>query len=170
MDGGDEVCDTCEPSRQAAAEPEPIQSLRVTLAPPVKQPYLAPKSRSADFYDVRPGQSLEPFRALIRSRQYASGVSKRGTDSNKGFHILLFHSSTVFQVMSLKCPSPFITDWSKLATLGPLFLIPKQETTTQSTPSNPAEELELLFNLTETSPVMDELGFKTDQEGSGFEQ
>ncbi|KAF4116836.1 zona pellucida sperm-binding protein 3b [Onychostoma macrolepis] len=145
VDGGDEVCNTCEPSRRAAAEPEPIQPFRVTLAPPVKQPYLAPKPRSAGFYDVRPGQSLEPFKALIRSRQYASGVSKRGTDSNK--------------------------DWSKLATLGPLFLIPKQETTTQSTgytQSSPPEEPELLFNSTETSPVMDELEFKTDQETERF--
>ncbi len=99
MDGGDEVCNTCEPSRRAAAEPEPIQPFRVTLAPPVKQPYLAPKPRSAGFYDVRPGQSLEPFRALIRSRQYASGVSKRGTDSNKGFHIFNVSFFNCFQLL-----------------------------------------------------------------------
>ncbi|XP_016333525.1 zona pellucida sperm-binding protein 3b [Sinocyclocheilus anshuiensis] len=151
VDGSDEVCNTCEPSRQAAAEPEPIQPFRITPAPPVKQPYLAPKPSSADFYHVRPGQSLEPFKALFHSRQYASGVSKRQTDSNK--------------------------DWSKIATLGPLFLIPKQETTTQSTgytQSSPAEvlsvteELELLFNSTETSPVTDELEFKTDQETESF--
>ncbi|XP_073705564.1 zona pellucida sperm-binding protein 3b [Garra rufa] len=178
VDGNDEVCNTCEPSKQSAAEPEPIQPFRVTLSPPVQQPYLAPKPAAADFFHVRPGQSLEPFKALIHSRQYAyGGVSKRGTDSNK--------------------------DWSKIATLGPLFLIPKQETTTQSAgypQSGPAEvflasfddEPELLFNSKETSPVTDKLESKTDQktesrllekdlslnisdlfsseEGSGFEQ
>uniref|UniRef100_A0A9J8CBJ0 Zona pellucida sperm-binding protein 3 n=1 Tax=Cyprinus carpio carpio TaxID=630221 RepID=A0A9J8CBJ0_CYPCA len=147
VDGGDEVCNGCEPSRQAAAEPQPIQPSGITLAPPLKQPYLAQKPKLADFYHVRPGQSLEPFKALINSRQYAGGVSKRGTDSNK--------------------------DWSKIASIGPLFLIPKQEITTQS-PGSPqsspaevlssvAEEPELLFNSTETSPVT-ELEFKTDQE------
>lgn len=99
----------------------------------------------------------------------------------KVFTFLMFRSSTVFSYssyMTLKHPSPFITDWSKIATLGPLFLIPKQETTTQSVgypQSGPAEvsstsiaeELELLFNLTETSPV-DELEFKTDQETESF--
>lgn len=94
----------------------------------------------------------------------------------------MFRSSTIFSYssyMALKHPSPFITDWSKIATLGPLILIPKQETTTQSigyTQSGPAEvssasvteELELLLNSTETSPVMDELEFKTDQETESF--
>lgn len=87
MDGNDEVCNSCEPSNQGAAEPEPIKPFRITLAPPVKQPYLAPRSGSADFFHVRPGQSLDPFRALIQARQYAYGsLSKRGTDSNKGLH------------------------------------------------------------------------------------
>ncbi|KAI2667269.1 Zona pellucida sperm-binding protein 3 [Labeo rohita] len=150
VDGNDEVCNTCEPSRQAAAEKEPIQPLRITLAPPVKQSVLAPKPGPADFFRVRPGQSLEPFKTLIHSRQYAYGsMSKRGTDSSK--------------------------DWSKVATLGPLFLIPKQETTTRSTgypQSGPAEvfsafvdeEPELLFNSTRESPMTDELDFKTDHE------
>ncbi|KAK2901323.1 hypothetical protein QQF64_014473 [Cirrhinus molitorella] len=149
-DGNDEVCNTCEPSKQAAAEPEPIQPFRITLAPPVKQSYLAPKPGPADFFHVRPGQSIEPFKTLIHSRQYAyGGVSKRGTDSNK--------------------------DWSKIATLGPLFLIPKQETSTRSNEypqSNPAEvfsasvddEPEPLVNSTEMSPVTDELEFETDSE------
>ncbi|XP_043080293.1 zona pellucida sperm-binding protein 3b [Puntigrus tetrazona] len=84
VDGSDEVCNTCEPSLQAAAEPELIQPFRVTLAPPVKQPYLVPKPRSAGFFHVRPGQSLEPFKTLMRSKQFAyGGVSKRGTDSTK---------------------------------------------------------------------------------------
>ncbi|RXN06747.1 zona pellucida sperm-binding 3-like protein [Labeo rohita] len=120
VDGNDEVCNTCEPSRQAAAEKEPIQPLRITLAPPVKQSVLAPKPGPADFFRVRP-------------------------------------------------------DWSKVATLGPLFLIPKQETTTRSTgypQSGPAEvfsafvdeEPELLFNSTRESPMTDELDFKTDHE------
>lgn len=77
--------------------------------------------------------------------------------------------------MTLKCPL-FLTDWSKLATLGPLFLIPKQETTIQSTQSSPAEvssasaaeELKRLFNLNKTSPVTDELEVKTDQEAESF--
>ncbi|XP_052404974.1 zona pellucida sperm-binding protein 3b isoform X2 [Carassius gibelio] len=150
-DGGDEVCNGCEPSKPAVADPRPIQPYHITLAPPVKQPYLAPKPKLADFYHARPGQSSEPFKSLTYSRQYASGVSKRGTDLNK--------------------------DWSKIATLGPLFLIPKKETTTQSpvsTQTSPAEVLstvteepELLFNSAETSPVT-ELEFKTDQEAEGF--
>lgn len=95
------------------------------------------------------------------------------------FNVLFFNCFQLFKLyMTLKHPSPFITDWSKIATLGPLFLIPKQETTTQSVgypqsgpaevSSSIAEELELLFNSTETSPVMDELEFKTDQETESF--
>lgn len=174
MDGGDEVCNGCEPSRQAAAEPQPIQPSRITLAPPLKQPYLAQKPKLADFYHVRPGQSLEPFKALINSRQYAGGVSKRGTDSNKGFQFFFFNVSFFnLTYVVLKHPSLFTTDWSKIASIGPLFLIPKQEITTQSPGSlqsgpaevlsSVAEEPELLFNSTETSPVT-ELEFKTDQE------
>lgn len=89
---------------------------------------------------------------------------------------LMFHSFVCINssYVALKHPS-FITDWSKVATLGPLFLIPKQETTTRSTgypQSGPAEvfsafvdeEPELLFNSTRESPMTDELDFKTDHE------
>lgn len=82
MDGNDEVCNSCEPSKQGAAEPEPIKPFRVTIAPPVKRPNLASGSGPADFFYVRPGESLEPFRALIKARQNPYGSpSKRGTDS-----------------------------------------------------------------------------------------
>ncbi|XP_051773808.1 zona pellucida sperm-binding protein 3b [Ctenopharyngodon idella] len=153
VDGNDEVCNSCEPSKQGAAEPEPIKPFRITLAPPVKQSYLAPRSGSADFFHVRPGQSLDPFRALIQARQYAYGsLSKRGTDSNK--------------------------DW-KIATLGPLFLIPRQGNATQSAGSllgqtagvfsaSVTEEPEFLFNSTEKSPMTDELEFKTTPETGSF--
>lgn len=99
MDGNDEVCNSCEPSKQGAAEPEPIKPFRVTIAPPVKQPNLGSKPGSADFFLVRPGQSLEPFRALIQARQNPYGsLSKRGTDTNKGldnvsFFIRMWHSN-----------------------------------------------------------------------------
>uniref|UniRef100_A0A671LRD5 Zona pellucida sperm-binding protein 3 n=1 Tax=Sinocyclocheilus anshuiensis TaxID=1608454 RepID=A0A671LRD5_9TELE len=153
VDGNDEVCNTCEPSKQTAAEPKPIQPFRITLAPPVRQPYLARKPGPANLFSVRPVQSLEPFKSFMQSRQYAyGGLSKKGTDA-KG--------------------------WGKIATLGPLFLTPKQETTTQSTgfpQSGPAEvflasvaeEPELLFKSTKMSPVIDELEFKTDQETGSF--
>lgn len=92
MDGNDEVCNSCEPSKQGAAEPEQIQPFRITQAPPVMQPKAVRKSGPADFVEVIPGQSLEPYRALIQSRQYAlGGPSKRGTDINKG--LLDFNAS-----------------------------------------------------------------------------
>lgn len=84
MDGIDEVCSSCEPPKQGAAEPEQI---RITQAPPVMQPKALRKSGPADFSEVIPGQSLGPFRALIQSRQYAlGGPSKRGTGVNEGLH------------------------------------------------------------------------------------
>ncbi|KAK7162688.1 hypothetical protein R3I93_006893 [Phoxinus phoxinus] len=153
VDGKDEVCNSCEPSKQGAAEPEQIKPFRITQAPPVMQPKAARKSRPADFVEVIPGQSLEPYRALIQSRQFAyDGLSKRETDSNK--------------------------DW-KLATLGPLLLIPKEGTTTQSVAhprfgpaevfsASVTEEPEFLFNLTHISPVTDELDFKTAPETRSF--
>ncbi|XP_077061857.1 zona pellucida sperm-binding protein 3b [Siphateles boraxobius] len=152
VDGNDEVCNSCEPGA-VVAEPEQIKPFRITQAPPVMQPK-GRKPGPADFVEVIPGQSLEPFRALIRSRQYNAygGPSKRGTDTNK--------------------------DW-KLATLGPLLLIPKQGSTTLSVthpPSGPAEvfstsvteEPEFLFNLTQIRPVTDELEFKTAPETRSF--
>ncbi|XP_056122641.1 zona pellucida sperm-binding protein 3b [Rhinichthys klamathensis goyatoka] len=153
VDGNDEVCNSCEPSKQGAAEPEPIKPFRITQAPPVMQPKVGPKSGPADFVEVMPGQSLEPYRALIQSRQYAyGGQSKRGTDTNQ--------------------------DW-KLATLGPLLLMPKQGTTTQSVAhprfgpaevfsASVTEEPEFLFNSTQMSPVTDELEFKTAPETRSF--
>lgn len=80
--------------------------------------------------------------------------------------------------MAIEHPSPFITDW-QLATLGPLLLIPKEGTTTQSVAHqrfSPAEvfsasvteEPEFLFNLTQMSPVTDELEFKTAPETRSF--
>ncbi|XP_048020804.1 zona pellucida sperm-binding protein 3b [Megalobrama amblycephala] len=153
VDGNDEVCNSCEPSKQGAAEPEPIKPFRVTIAPPVKQPNLGYQPGSADFYLIRPGESLEPFRALIQAKQNPYGsLSKRGTDTNK--------------------------DW-KIATLGPLFLIPRQGNATQSTGSllgrtegvysaPVAEKPEFLFNSIEKNPVMDELEFKTTPETGSF--
>lgn len=72
----------------------------------------------------------------------------------------------------------FITDW-KLATLGPLLLIPKEGTTSQSVAhprSGPAEgfsasvtdEPEFLFNLTKMRPVTDEPAFKIAPEVRSF--
>ncbi|XDV26911.1 hypothetical protein PO909_030530 [Leuciscus waleckii] len=149
VDGNDGVCNSCEPSRQGAAEPEQSKHFRITQAPPVMQPKVGHKSGPADFVEVIPGQSLEPYRALMKSRQNAYvGPTKRGTDTNE--------------------------DW-ELATLGPLLLIPKEETTTQSV-ARPAEvfsasvneEPEFLFNLTQMSPVTDELEFETAPETRSF--
>lgn len=87
MDGNDQVCNSCEPSRRETAHYEPVQPLRITLAPPVNPAKPAQKPGSADFFHVRPGQSLESFKALIQSRQFTyGGLSKRGTDTNKGWH------------------------------------------------------------------------------------
>lgn len=87
MDGNDQVCNSCDSSRRDTALHEPVQPFRITLAPPVKAANPALKPGPADFFHVRPGQSLEPFKALIQSRQFTyGGLSKRGTDSNKGWH------------------------------------------------------------------------------------
>lgn len=140
VDGNDEVCNTCEPSKPVVAEPE--QLFHIDLTPSVKQPNLAPKPGPAGFFHVRPGQSMEPFKALIQSRPSAfGGLSKRGTDSSK--------------------------EWKKIATLGPLFLSPEQESSVQSNEdpqfglnkvfaASFAEEPEV-FNFNETRPVEDEL-------------
>lgn len=177
MDGNDGVCNSCEPSRQGAAEPEQIKPFHITQAPPVMQPKVGHKSEPADFVEVIPSQSSEPYRALMKSRQNAyGGPSKRGTDMNKGLHDfnVLFFIRINLSYVAIKHPPPFITDW-KLATLGPLLLIPKEGTTTQSV-SRPAEvfsvsvneEPEFLFNLTQMSPVKDELEFKTAPETRSF--
>lgn len=181
MDGNDEVCNSCEPSKQGAAEPEPIKPFRITLAPPVKQPNFAPKHGPANFVHVRPGQSLESLRSLIQSRQSAySSLSKRGADSNKGllnFNVSFFTCLSI-QAVALKHPSCFVTDW-KIATLGPLFLIPRQGTNTKSTGSqlgqtadifsaSVTEEPDFSLNLTEMSPMMDERKFKTIPETGSF--
>ncbi|KAI7809605.1 zona pellucida sperm-binding protein 3b [Triplophysa rosa] len=138
VDGNDQVCNSCEPSRRDAAHYEPVKPFRITLAPPVNP---APKPGPADFFHVRPGQSLEPFKALIQSRQFTyGGLSKRGTDSNK--------------------------DWHKVATLGPLFVLSKKEKSSQSTGSlhfSPPEDTASvtegpeLLNSTEMTPVTNKL-------------
>ncbi|XP_051985342.1 zona pellucida sperm-binding protein 3b [Xyrauchen texanus] len=149
VDGDHQVCDSCEPSKQGIVKPEPIQSSRITLAAPIRNP--TSNVGRADFFNVRPGQSLQPIKALIQARQPAfPGLSKRGTDSKK--------------------------DWQKIATLGPLVFLPKQQKMTTiptgsllrpakvSTASFTAEPE--LFNLTEITPVSDE--FETTEETQSF--
>lgn len=177
MDGNDGVCNSCEPSKRGAAEPEQTKPFRITQAPPVMQPKVGHKSGPADFVEVIPGQSLEPYRALIKSRLNPyGGPSKRGTDMNKGLHDfnVSFFICINLSYVAIKHPSPSITDW-KLATLGPLLLIPKEGTTTQSV-SRPAEvfsasvneEPEFLFDSTQMSPVKDDQEFKTAPETRSF--
>jgi len=67
---------------------------------------------------------------------------------------------------------PFITDW-KLATLGPLLLMPNRGITTQFSPAevfsaSVTKEPEFLFSSTQMSPVTDELEFKTTPEPRSF--
>ncbi|NP_571771.1 zona pellucida sperm-binding protein 3b precursor [Danio rerio] len=139
VDGNDDVCNTCEPSKPVGSEPE--QLFHIALTSPVQQPNLAPKPGPAGFFNVRPGQSVEPFNALIQSKSPAfGGLSKRGTDSNK--------------------------EWMKFATVGPLLLKSKQETSVQSA-GGPRFGLDNVFaasfvekpvfNFTEMRPVEDEL-------------
>ncbi|XP_056598475.1 zona pellucida sperm-binding protein 3b [Triplophysa dalaica] len=126
VDGNDQVCNSCEPSRQDSSLKEPVQPFTITQAPPVK-PGLKPGP--ADFFHIRPGQSLEPFKALIQSRQFTyGGLSKRGTDSNK--------------------------DWQKVATLGPVFVLSKKETSSQSTGSLPFSPPEVSASVTEGPEVL----------------
>ncbi|XP_055058871.2 zona pellucida sperm-binding protein 3b [Misgurnus anguillicaudatus] len=200
VDGNDQVCNSCEPSKRGMADPEPIRPSPITLAPPLAkkpgpaffhsvqpgqsqkrftpspikptpplmQPIAPQKAGPAFFFNVRPGQSLEALKALTQSRQYTNGsLSKRGTDSNK--------------------------DWHKITTLGPLVVLPKQETSQlsgslQISPSEDSttsvtEKPELLSPVTDTLEVTqgtkslrsgkalflnfsDILG---SEEGSGFE-
>ncbi|XP_056328330.1 zona pellucida sperm-binding protein 3b [Danio aesculapii] len=151
VDGNDEVCNSCEQSKPVVSEPE--QLFHLALTSPVKQPNLAPKPGPAGFFNVRPGQSVEPFKALIQSKSSAfGGLSKRGTDSNK--------------------------EWMKTATLGPLFLNPKQETSVQSA-ERPQFGLDnvfaasfadkpKVFNFTEMRPVEDELKLESPPRFKSF--
>ncbi|XP_067310336.1 zona pellucida sperm-binding protein 3b [Pseudorasbora parva] len=144
VDGNDEVCNSCEPSKQGAADPEPIKPFPITLAP-AKQPNLSWKAGPATFSDIVPGQSLERFKTPIQPRQSSYGsLSKRGTDSSK--------------------------DW-KIATLGPLVFPMSSGHLEFSSPevvSTSVTEEPEFFSLSEMGPVMEKVESKNPSATRSF--
>ncbi|TRY65596.1 hypothetical protein DNTS_015201 [Danionella cerebrum] len=144
-DGNDDVCNSCELPKQTLPVSDPVKPVRFAQYAPAKQPDLAPKPA---LYQKKPSQVLDPVKALV---QPAYSLSKRGADSK--------------------------VEWKKVATLGPLLLMPQPTTRVQSTESPQfeikeifsamaAEEPELLFNSTESSPVTQEKMESTEDSGT----